>query len=436
MKYFDYKGEKISRLGFGCMRFKTLDDDNGKIDKERSSKIILEAIDKGLTYIDTAYPYHDGMSEKFLGEFLEENNLREKIKLTTKLPCWLVKEYDDFYKILNEQLDNLRTDHLDFYLLHSLDIKRFRQMVDLGVFDFLNEIKEKGLSQKYLEFLQMKEEFRKKGYFDLENKKEIPKLPQKIGLITSEEGAAIVDFLSVINQKPNDIHIFVSPVKVQGESSPLMVKKAIEILDKKDLDLIVITRGGGSSEDLSSFNDSLVIEAAFLAETPIISAIGHKIDHTLLDLVADLSLQTPTEAGSYVIKNYSDISKEMKNIVTKMGEITLSRIRDYDYKLRETKKILDRKSPIREIDKRINRLTYLKKDFDLRLRSNLEYNEQKLRLVSSELKRFKDIIEIGKKNIHIKDDMGNAIFSKHSLEKSDIAFIEFSDGKVKVVVVD
>lgn len=145
MKYFDYKGEKISRLGFGCMRFKTLDDDNGKIDKERSSKIILEAIDKGLTYIDTAYPYHDGMSEKFVGEFLEENNLREKIKLTTKLPCWLVKEYDDFYKILNEQLDNLKTDHLDFYLLHSLDIKRFRQMVDLGVFDFLNDIKEKGL---------------------------------------------------------------------------------------------------------------------------------------------------------------------------------------------------------------------------------------------------------------------------------------------------
>lgn len=145
MKYFDYKGEKISRLGFGCMRFKTLDDDNGKIDKETSSKIILEAIDKGLTYIDTAYPYHEKMSEKFVGEFLEENNLRDKIKLTTKLPCWLVKEYDDFYKILNEQLDNLKTDHLDFYLLHSLDIKRFRQMVELGVFDFLNEIKEKGL---------------------------------------------------------------------------------------------------------------------------------------------------------------------------------------------------------------------------------------------------------------------------------------------------
>lgn len=145
MKYFDLNGEQISRLGFGCMRFKTIDGDNGKIDKEASSKDILEAIDKGLTYIDTAYPYHDGKSEKFIGEFLEENKLRDKIKLITKLPCWLVKERDDFYKLLNEQLDNLRTDHLDFYLLHSLDVKRFRQVVELGVLDFLTEIKEKGL---------------------------------------------------------------------------------------------------------------------------------------------------------------------------------------------------------------------------------------------------------------------------------------------------
>lgn len=300
----------------------------------------------------------------------------------------------------------------------------------------VNEIKEKGLSQKYLEFLQMKEDFRKKGYFDLEKKKEIPKFPQKIGLITSEESAAIVDFLSVINQKPNDMHIYLSPVKVQGESSATMVKKAIESLDKRNLDLIVITRGGGSSEDLSSFNDSLVIDATFMAQTPIISAIGHKIDQTLLDLVADLSLQTPTEAGSYVIKNYSDISKEMKNIVNKMGEIILSRIRDYEYKLLQIRKSLESKSPLREIDKRINSLTYLKKDFNTVLRSNLSYNEQKLRIVSSELKRFKDIIEIGKKNIHINDDLGNPIFSKHSLKKSDIAFIEFSDGKVKVEVID
>ena len=145
MRYFDFKGEKISRLGFGCMRFKTIDGDNSKIDKVESAKILKEAIGKGLTYIDTAYPYHEKMSEKFVGEFLEENNLKDKIYLASKLPCWLIKEKEDFYRIFSEQLEKLRTDYLDFYLLHSLDIKRFRQMVDLGVFDFVDELKEKGL---------------------------------------------------------------------------------------------------------------------------------------------------------------------------------------------------------------------------------------------------------------------------------------------------
>ncbi|WP_311482169.1 aldo/keto reductase [uncultured Anaerococcus sp.] len=145
MKYFNFKGDKISRLGFGCMRFKTLDGDNSKIDKVESAKILKEAIVKGLTYIDTAYPYHEKMSETFVGEFLEENDLRDKIYLASKLPCWLVNEKDDFYKIFNEQLEKLRTDYLDFYLLHSLDIKRFRQMVELGVFDFVDDLKEKGL---------------------------------------------------------------------------------------------------------------------------------------------------------------------------------------------------------------------------------------------------------------------------------------------------
>lgn len=153
MKYFDFNRNKISRLGFGCMRFKTIDNDSSKIDKDQSSKIIKEAIDKGLTYIDTAYPYHEKMSEKFIGEFLEENNLRDEIYLATKLPCWLVKEKDDFYKIFNEQLENLRTDYLDFYLLHSLDIKRFKEMVDLEVFDFLDDLKEKGLVKKHRIFI-------------------------------------------------------------------------------------------------------------------------------------------------------------------------------------------------------------------------------------------------------------------------------------------
>ena len=151
MKYFDIQGTKVSRLGFGCMRFPVFDDDNSKINKEESTKLLLEAIDRGVNYIDTAYPYHEETSEKFVGEFLKENNLRDKVQFATKLPCWLVEKEEDFEELLNKQLENLQTDHFDFYLLHSLDIKRFRKIVDLGVFDFVKKIKEKEIV-KYIGF--------------------------------------------------------------------------------------------------------------------------------------------------------------------------------------------------------------------------------------------------------------------------------------------
>ena len=114
----------------------------------------------------------------------------------------------------------------------------------------VNEIKSKGLSEDYLNFLRLKEDFYKRGYFDDENKKSIVSYPKNIGLITSDKSAAIVDFISVINKEMSDINIYLYPVKVQGQSAKNEIINAIEILDKKSLDAIVITRGGGSKEDL------------------------------------------------------------------------------------------------------------------------------------------------------------------------------------------
>lgn len=299
-----------------------------------------------------------------------------------------------------------------------------------------NEVVEKGISDNYLQFIKMKEEFRKKGYFDISNKKEISQYPNKIGLITSQEGAAIVDFLSVINQKPNDIHIYLYPVKVQGTDSSLMISKAVRSLDKKGLDLIVITRGGGSNEDLNSFNDRAVIEAVFDAKTPIISAIGHKIDQTLLDLVADLSLQTPTEAGSYLVKSYSNLERDMKNILDQIKGILNDRIKSYEFDLVKLKLELDKYNPSFTLKEKMRELLYLKKDLDLKIQANITYNEQKIKLLYKDLKRFEDIIEISKKNIHIKDIKQEIIFSAHQLKVKDKAYIEFSDGIVKVEVID
>lgn len=144
MEYFDIDGTKVSRLGYGCMRFPIIDGINSKIDEEKASKLLLEAIDEGVNYIDTAYNYHGKMSESFVGKFVEQNNLRDKVNLTTKLPAWLVEKTEDFERLMKEQLSNLRTDHIDFYLLHSLDIKTFRKIKELGVFDFIKKVKASG----------------------------------------------------------------------------------------------------------------------------------------------------------------------------------------------------------------------------------------------------------------------------------------------------
>lgn len=132
-----------SILGFGTMRLPTIGDDDSQVDEEKAVKMIRYAIDSGINYIDTAYPYHGGMSESVIGKALE-GGYREKVYLATKLPSWLITSREDMDRYLNEQLEKLRTDHIDFYLLHALN-KDFWELVKKhGVFDFLNSALSEG----------------------------------------------------------------------------------------------------------------------------------------------------------------------------------------------------------------------------------------------------------------------------------------------------
>ena len=387
-----------------------------------------------------------------------------------------VKQFNEYFKsnikhdpifqnlYINGQLSNIRVNnsHLYFslkedneiidcviYYFEDKDINfDFEEGIDVNVKGnvFYNnyssriiisakEVSEVGISENYKKFLDMKEEFRKLGYFDEINKKAIPRYPKKVGLITSKDGAALIDFISVINQKANDINIFLYPVKVQGLESSSLIKQAICDLDHKNLDVIVITRGGGSNEDLSTFNNRDIVEAVFDAKTPIISAIGHKIDLTLLDLVSDLSLQTPTEAGSYIIESYASLEKDLDDVIHKMKQIIGAEIDSFERNLLFLERDLGSFHPINNLNNIALELSFIKKELDTKLKNSLSINENRLRLIKSNLDHQNDVINIKKSMIFVKAKDKN-IYTAKSLDVGDEIILGFSDGDVKAEIID
>ncbi len=135
---------EVSALGFGAMRLPTLDDDSGNINEPLATDMIRHAIDNGVNYVDTAYPYHQGQSESFVGRVLKDG-YREKVRIATKMPSWLIKEESDFDHYLEEQMKRLDMDHIDFYLLHSLNAKSWQKLQDLDVFSWAEKRMAEGL---------------------------------------------------------------------------------------------------------------------------------------------------------------------------------------------------------------------------------------------------------------------------------------------------
>ena len=143
-------GLKVSRLGFGTMRLPTINS-NADIDTQEASKMLEYGIENGINLIDTAYPYHSktlegsGNSERFVGEFLAENNYRNEVLISTKSPSWAIDSKDDFQMYLDEQLEKLQTDYIDIYLLHSLTVPDWFKVRDFGVLDFLDDCLSSGV---------------------------------------------------------------------------------------------------------------------------------------------------------------------------------------------------------------------------------------------------------------------------------------------------
>ena len=197
----------------------------------------------------------------------------------------------------------------------------------------INKIEPKGIGALQLAFQQLKEKLVKEGLFDQAHKKPIPFIPQKIGVVTSPTGAAIKDILNIIDRRFANIEILIYPVKVQGEGAAQEIAEAITELNAlTDINVIIAGRGGGSLEDLWAFNEEVVARSIYNSRIPVISAVGHEIDITIADLVADKRALTPSEAGELVVPRKDLLLDMLEKLNTRLlqsltGKLRLSKER-------------------------------------------------------------------------------------------------------------
>jgi exodeoxyribonuclease VII large subunit len=183
----------------------------------------------------------------------------------------------------------------------------------------VDDLEVRGLGLLQIQFQMLKEKLFKEGLFDTSRKRPLPLLPLKIGIITSPAGAAIMDMLKIISQKHENMGVLIYPVRVQGEGAGLEIVQGIAYFNReKEVDVIILGRGGGSVEDLACFNDEALARAIYASGIPIVSAVGHEIDFTIADFVADVRAPTPTAAADMVVKDKGELLASIAGMEEKL----------------------------------------------------------------------------------------------------------------------
>ncbi|HHY37900.1 MAG TPA: exodeoxyribonuclease VII large subunit [Clostridia bacterium] len=180
---------------------------------------------------------------------------------------------------------------------------------------YVDAMRQDGLGALHVALEELKQKLQAEGLMDPARKRRLPLLPRKVGIVTSKTGAAIHDISSVARRRFPGCRIVLLPVRVQGSAAPDMICKAVRTLERvPEVDVIVVARGGGSEEDLSAFNDERVVRAIYGSSVPVVSAVGHEVDVTLSDLVADVRAPTPSAAAEMVFPSAEDLKFQVRNL--------------------------------------------------------------------------------------------------------------------------
>lgn len=321
---------------------------------------------------------------------------------------------------------------------------------------YVNDMLEDGVGNLYIAFEQLKKKLGEEGLFDPSIKKKIPKIPRKIGVVTAPTGAAIKDIISTIKRRWPLTEIYLFPTLVQGEDAKEDIVRQIKNSANYDLDTLIVGRGGGSIEDLWAFNEEIVARAIYECQTPVISAVGHEIDFTIADFVADLRAPTPTGAAEMAVPDIRDVRQLLNQMNIRLNKAMTNDIKRYRERLTflRNRPILTNPITIYQnkelaFDGLLERLKYSGKTLiavkekellsvknSYALKSPFQILDKKankyLQLVSK-LETLSPLLTI-KRGYSVTRCGDKVVKSVKDVKKDDLLDIELSDGKIKTKV--
>ena len=320
---------------------------------------------------------------------------------------------------------------------------------------YVNEMLEDGVGNLYIAFEQLKKKLEQEGLFDPKRKKKIPKIPNTIGIITAPTGAAIKDILSTIKRRWPLAKTILFPSLVQGEEAASDIVRNIELSKNFDLDVLIVGRGGGSIEDLWPFNEEIVARAIYSLDTPVISAVGHEIDFTISDFVADLRAPTPTGAAEMAVPNMSDVKAYLNQLNLRLATNISNNIKVKKEILKKLENSFVLKNPISIYEIKDQKFDNLYERLLISYKNLVNNNSNKMIIINNNLvnsmshlltnntNRYNNLIQklealnpilTLKRGYAIVKYDNKAIESIKKIKKDDIINIELQDGNIEAKV--
>ena len=295
---------------------------------------------------------------------------------------------------------------------------------------YIKEVEEEGEGDLFVRFEKLKEKLKKEGYFNEENKKPIPLFPKRIGIITSKTGAAIRDIINVSRRRNSLVDLVLYPAQVQGENAYKTIIDGIRYFDeKKDVDVIILGRGGGSIEELWNFNEEDLAKEIFKCKIPIISAVGHETDFTISDFVSDLRAATLSQGAEIAVPLEEDLYLNIKGAEEFLNREITSLLLKEKEKVKSLEKILKLQSPKEKIVNSYIEVDNLKNRLESILLSKIHIEKEKLKGINNLLMASNPISLLNKGYAIIEEDR-EIIKSIEQLKNDKDIKITLKDGKV------